>query len=53
MHRRKKTSSRVLKHFPGHGSSLGDSYKVLCDVSKSWSKKELEPYKILIKQKCS
>ncbi|MEA2073485.1 MAG: glycoside hydrolase family 3 N-terminal domain-containing protein [Campylobacterota bacterium] len=38
----------VLKHFPGHGSSLGDSHKGFVDVSETWSKKELEPYKILI-----
>jgi beta-N-acetylhexosaminidase len=40
-----------LKHFPGHGSSLGDTHKGFVDVSKVWSKKELEPYKLLIKDK--
>jgi len=39
----------VLKHFPGHGSSLGDSHAGFVDVSDTWSKKELEPYKKLIK----
>ncbi|WP_151899375.1 glycoside hydrolase family 3 N-terminal domain-containing protein [Sulfurimonas hydrogeniphila] len=39
----------VLKHFPGHGSSLGDSHKGFVDITNTWSKKELEPYKILIK----
>lgn len=38
----------VLKHFPGHGSSMGDSHKGFVDISKTWSEKELEPYKILI-----
>lgn len=41
----------VLKHFPGHGSSLGDSHKGFVDVSQTWSEKELEPYKLLIKSK--
>lgn len=38
----------VLKHFPGHGSSLGDSHKGFVDVSETWSPKELEPYQALI-----
>ena len=38
----------VLKHFPGHGSSLGDSHKGFVDISESWSDKELEPYRVLI-----
>ena len=40
----------VVKHFPGHGSSLGDSHKGFVDVSETWSPKELEPYTTLIKQ---
>lgn len=39
----------VLKHFPGHGSSLEDSHKGFVDISNSWNEKELEPYKELIK----
>lgn len=38
----------VLKHFPGHGSSLGDSHKGFVDVTNTWSEKELQPYKNLI-----
>ncbi len=38
----------VLKHFPGHGSSLEDSHEGFVDISKSWSEVELEPYKMLI-----
>jgi len=36
-----------LKHFPGHGSSLGDTHKGFVDVTKLWKPKELEPYKKL------
>ena len=41
----------VLKHFPGHGSSLGDSHQGFVDISNTWREQELEPYKILIKHK--
>jgi len=40
----------VAKHFPGHGSSLGDSHKGFVDVSETWNEKELLPYKELIAQ---
>jgi beta-N-acetylhexosaminidase len=40
----------VLKHFPGHGSSLGDSHEGFVDVSETWNAIELEPYRILIAQ---
>ena len=36
-----------LKHFPGHGSSLGDTHKGFVDVTNLWQKKELEPYRML------
>lgn len=36
-----------LKHFPGHGSSLGDTHKGFVDVTKLWKKIELEPYRML------
>lgn len=37
-----------LKHFPGHGSSAGDTHKGLVDVTQSWSELELSPYRELI-----
>jgi beta-N-acetylhexosaminidase len=46
MHRQKILTS--LKHFPGHGSSLGDTHKGFVDVSKTWSNKELLPFKQVI-----
>ena len=36
-----------LKHFPGHGSSLGDTHKGFVDVTKLWQEVELEPYRAL------
>lgn len=36
-----------LKHFPGHGSSEGDTHKGYVDVTKTWKKIELEPYRLL------
>jgi beta-N-acetylhexosaminidase len=44
----KKGIISVLKHFPGHGSSMADSHEGFVDVSKSWSNIELIPYKKLI-----
>lgn len=41
----------VVKHFPGHGSSLGDSHKGFVDITNTWSQKELEPYRILIEKR--
>ncbi|MGB0844110.1 MAG: glycoside hydrolase family 3 N-terminal domain-containing protein [Alphaproteobacteria bacterium] len=40
-----------FKHFPGHGSSGTDSHKGIADVSKSWNKVELRPYKQLLNLK--
>lgn len=38
----------VLKHFPGHGSSLEDTHLGIADVTDYWQRKELEPYKNLL-----
>ena len=36
-----------LKHFPGHGSAKGDTHKGLVDVTKTWQRCELAPYRAL------
>jgi beta-N-acetylhexosaminidase len=36
-----------LKHFPGHGSSMGDTHKGFVDVTHLWKEVELEPYRLL------
>lgn len=36
-----------LKHFPGHGSAKGDTHKGLVDVTKTWQRCELAPYRNL------
>ncbi|GAB7141153.1 glycoside hydrolase family 3 protein [Deferribacterales bacterium RsTz2092] len=38
-----------FKHFPGHGSSQGDSHKGLTDITATWTDVELEPYRALLK----
>ncbi|WP_226580793.1 glycoside hydrolase family 3 protein [Acuticoccus sediminis] len=38
----------ALKHFPGHGSSRGDTHKGFVDVSYSWTETELTPYRDLV-----
>lgn len=39
----------ALKHFPGHGSSTTDTHLGITDVSKTWKKRELNPYHTLMK----
>jgi beta-N-acetylhexosaminidase len=38
----------VLKHFPGHGSSMVDTHFGVADVTNTWTKAELVPYQKLI-----
>ncbi len=38
----------VLKHFPGHGSSMADTHLGVADVTKTWTNAELIPYQKLI-----
>lgn len=38
----------TLKHFPGHGSSKDDSHLGFVDVTQTWSRGELEPYRQII-----
>lgn len=37
-----------IKHFPGHGTSRGDSHDGFVDISDTWSEDELDPFRRLI-----
>ena len=38
------------KHFPGHGSAVGDTHEGFVDVTDTYSPKELEPYRTLLQR---
>ncbi len=40
----------VIKHFPGHGSSLSDSHLGFVDITKTYKQKELVPFQKLIEK---
>lgn len=41
------------KHFPGHGSAVGDTHQGFVDVTTTFFSDELEPYRLLLSKKRS
>ncbi|MEM8876653.1 MAG: glycoside hydrolase family 3 N-terminal domain-containing protein [Pseudomonadota bacterium] len=39
----------AVKHFPGHGSSRGDTHLGFTDITETWDEIELEPYRQLLR----
>ncbi|MCK9163391.1 MAG: glycoside hydrolase family 3 N-terminal domain-containing protein [Bacteroidales bacterium] len=42
----------TIKHFPGHGSSRSDTHKGIADITNTYDKRELIPFKELIEEGC-
>jgi beta-N-acetylhexosaminidase len=40
----------AIKHFPGHGSSSGDTHAGFVDVTSTWTHRELEPFAAMIRE---
>ena len=40
----------AIKHFPGHGSSAGDTHAGFVDVTNTWTRRELLPFAALIRE---
>jgi beta-N-acetylhexosaminidase len=40
----------ALKHFPGHGSAVGDTHEGVVDITETWQQRELLPYRLLERQ---
>ncbi|MEM8855577.1 MAG: glycoside hydrolase family 3 N-terminal domain-containing protein, partial [Pseudomonadota bacterium] len=40
----------ALKHFPGHGSSRADSHVGKADITRTWSRQELAPFRNLVRE---
>ncbi len=40
--------SCCYKHFPGHGSAIGDTHQGFVNVTETFQSKELEPYSLLL-----
>lgn len=38
----------AYKHFPGHGSSIGDTHFGITDISLTWEERELAPYEEIL-----
>jgi len=40
----------AIKHYPGHGSALGDTHDGIVDITCSWNEEEIIPFASLIKK---